>query len=329
MLRYPNPSYGGVVLLTRRTAVIAKVLQLMKKQWWRILLAVGCAQALSLVVDCYQQISLLRHFNEISGAVALMAEGTNLSIQQAQDALWRVLGQPDVQRIPWLNLAAVFVTPVLLMGLNNFLALMLKDPQNGDGVEGDVRFVFSRWKDCLKAVGCTLLIALRVLLAALPGVALFVALAFLGTMMKSLGVLILSYYGGTILAAVMAVRTAYLYELAPAILAEHTRSGIREALNLSRALMQGHRWEYFTCQLTWYVITLAVELLTGGLTSIGLVMTISVITSVIVSALRLTTAMTFYLIRDAEEGPMKGRHMAKEAVGDQNEETGSKEENEQ
>ena len=299
--------------MTRRTAVIARVLQLMKAQWWRIILTVLCALALPLAVDVFRQMVMMSNMPWLTEALTKIYGGTGPVYQDGLAMIDRFWTAPSVQAVLWLSLASFLISPVLTMGLYNFLVRMLKDPGNGEGVEGDVRFVFSRMKDFFRALGCLLLIALRIFLAALPGLALYIALmtmTLLGAIKLSAMVLMLSG-GGMIAAMVMAIRTAYLYELAPVRLAEHTGEGIRAALNRSRQLMLGHRWEYFTCQLTWYWIILLVSLISSSL-SMGLGLTLDIVAKVLVNTLMLATTAGFWLIREGEEAQLPVREQSQE-----------------
>ncbi|MBR6028243.1 MAG: DUF975 family protein [Clostridia bacterium] len=285
--------------MLRRTAVIAKVLMLLKKNWQRVVLAVLASQVLTLALNCMVTVVLNLHVADLLTILNSYVTGS-FTEQQASAAVGRLLTLPDMQALYWLSLATLLLTPVLTLGLYDLLLAMLRDPREGEGVEGDVRFVFSRFRDSLKAFWCTVLVTLRVVLATLPGFALSLGIVVLAAFTGNSGILSL-IYAGSIMSTVMGIRAEYLYRLSLACLADDSDAGVRAALRRSRELMYGHRMELFTCEFTWVWISLIVTFISGMIDSIAVALTVSMVCSVLINTLVLSTRAAFLLSRVNEE----------------------------
>jgi uncharacterized membrane protein len=74
----------------------------------------------------------------------------------------------------------------------------------------------------------------------------------------------------SLLFVIPGIMAAYSYRLAPYILLDNPEIGGREAIRRSKALMRGHRWDLFLCDLSfigWALLTA----LTAGILSVWVV----------------------------------------------------------
>lgn len=177
----------------------------------------------------------------------------------------------------WILLAAgalqLLVTPVLTLGfLNATLTLM----RGGTAVVGDV---FSRRGVALRAVLLMLWIGVKMVLWALPGMALMLLSLFLDSEL-----LILPWALGMILSTALMFVAYYRYSLATLFQADEPEMGVFACVRRSKEVMKGRKMQLFSLTLPYSLgralaVSLGVQLLGyvfGNLVS----MTIQLILSV-------------------------------------------------
>ena len=177
----------------------------------------------------------------------------------------------------WILLAAgalqLLVTPVLTLGfLNVTLTLM----RGGTAVVGDV---FSRRGVALRAVLLMLWIGVKMVLWALPGMALMLLSLFLDSEL-----LILPWALGMILSTALMFVAYYRYSLATLFQADEPEMGVFACVRRSKEVMKGRKMQLFSLTLPYSLgralaVSLGVQLLGyvfGNLVS----MTIQLILSV-------------------------------------------------
>ena len=223
----------------------------------------------------------------------------------ASTAFWTIRG---------LEILALLVTPCLALGMYKWLMDLLH------GQEQPVSAVFSRMKLFLKAIGLQLLVILKVLLLALPGLAAMTALAILpvmqaGSAQEQLAALQRSQgftFPLLLLAAVPGVMAALRYALSEYILAEKPETTIRACIARSKELMNGQKKSLFFLAvsfLLWYLLEiLAASMLAGVLSLIvqmlaGLAIDVWMAASVSAFYLRLEEAAEKQEDPNAEPAP--------------------------
>ncbi len=163
---------------------------------------------------------------------------------------------------PFLAIASAltaFVAPVLTLGFYHTLLKALRRE------EIDAGTIFARLPLFFKAIGLNLMTSLRIFLKMLPGFAVMIAGALAMGLSTVLGVLMM--VGGMALMAVMVIRAAYSYQLAPFVLADAPDVGINAAIRRSCEVMNGRRMELFSLEVSFIgwslLLTLARTLLVG------------------------------------------------------------------
>lgn len=114
-----------------------------------------------------------------------------------------------------LSIVVLLFSGALEMGLNKYYIDLVAENR-----QGEVSVIFSRFDIFLKAMGLNLFMALFIWLWSL----LFI---------------------------VPGIIAAYRYRLAPYLMAENPGLGIREAVNMSKELMAGHKWRLFCLELSF------------------------------------------------------------------------------
>lgn len=212
-----------------------------------------------------------------------------------------------------LELLAWLVTPCLALGMYKWLMDLLR------GQEQPVNAVFCRMRLFLKAIGLQLLIILKVLLWALPGLAVMIVVMIPvlapGTAQARLDALAatqVTAFLPMLLMIVPGVIAALRYALAEYIMAEKPESKIRFCVSRSKELMKDQKKNLFfllTSFLLWYLLELLVSsFLTGVLSLVfqmfaGLVLSVYMTCSVSAFYMRLEHAAESGESPDAEPAP--------------------------
>ena len=127
----------------------------------------------------------------------------------------------------------------------------------GHGVAPKVRGCFSMMRRCLKAWGLNLYAALRIILWAMPGLAVIIIgdeLTLYGV--NSLGTIVI--FAGIALMISLAIAAAFNYSMASFILADNPTRGIRECVTFSTGLMKKRRWQFFKLGIPMYLKAIGV-----------------------------------------------------------------------
>ena len=172
------------------------------------------------------------------------------------DSLRALLSETNVLVMTGVSVLAWLITPVLSLGMNHWTLDRIR------GAEEPVVTVFSRLRIFLKSIGLRLLIALRVLLWTLPGVAVFL-LAMLpmqaadqassSSLLSSMRISILIMYAGFGAMLVLGIMAYMKYALADFILADEPDERVVSCMHRSREMMNGRRGLLFTLILSVYL----------------------------------------------------------------------------
>ena len=192
-----------------------------------------------------------------------------------------------------VNLAANIIGPVLQLGLMAAILAMLR------GGTPEVGMAFSRLGSFIRSVLLSLWINLKVLLWALPGMALMLLGSILTITSESTAYLMLMLVG-TVLMAVMMVRAAYSYAMSTLILADDPSVKVLECVRRSKGMMAGKRGQLFlleTNYIVWNMLASMISGMFGGV--IGA--TISMALQLVVMAYMTTARCAFYDAHHAQE----------------------------
>ena len=212
-----------------------------------------------------------------------------------------------------LEILAWLVTPCLALGMYKWLLDLLQ------GTEGPVSTVFSRTRIFLKSIGLQLLIILKVLLWALPGLAVMVYLllpVFTSTsVLTQLSAMERSYnltFPLLLLTAVPAVMAALRYAMSEYIMAEDPGRRILFCIRRSKELMLNQKRSLFLLAvsfLLWYLLEILIASMLPGVLALvfqmlaGLALTVYMAGSFSVFYLRLKGLQENHQSPDAEPEP--------------------------
>lgn len=187
------------------------------------------------------------------------------------------------------------------------------------------RDVFCRMSSCFKAFRLNLWIGLKTILWTLPALAVTLVLAIiLSAVPKSVVTMTLMTilpFVMTIAMCILMIPALFRYSLAAFILADASETGVRECVSRSKAMMQGHKWQFFKlpmpfilAQFGLYVaVTVAYAIITtlAGSAAAAAVLTLLYIAAVVVVVLMYIPrvymcSVLFYLKRTAESTPAAG-----------------------
>lgn len=149
-----------------------------------------------------------------------------------------------------LQLAAWLIAPVLTLGQTYYQLKLLRRQETA------FKDVFARGRYFFKALGLTLLIALKLLLWALPFMAVMLIGFTLMAVQQSTGWMALSMAGSFGMTAAI-IRAVFTYAMAPVIQADEPEKGVMQCLRESIQIMNGKRMLLFSLELSfigWYLL---------------------------------------------------------------------------
>lgn len=179
---------------------------------------------------------------------------TSSTVEQILDVMAQFY-QERAWVAPMLSLVGALITPALTLGFLNAILTLLR------GGTAVVSSVFSRVSVFLRATLLTLWIAIKMILWALPGMALVILSMFAG----EAGFFLLNLAGFGLMAALTAM-AYYRYSLATVFQADEPEMGIMRCVRESKAVMKGRKMQLFTLTLSYNLgrilaIMLGVQLL--------------------------------------------------------------------
>lgn len=190
----------------------------------------------------------------------------------------------------WISTLTSIVTniigPVLQLGLMAAILNMLR------GTAPEVSMAFSRLGSFVKSVLLSLLVGLKVLLWALPGMAAMI-LGSVITLTTGESAAMLLMLAGTIAMAVMMVRATYSYAMSTLILADEPKEKVFACVRRSKAIMAGKRGQLFSLEMTYIVWNMLASMIANVLGGV-IGSTISMALQLVVMAYMTTARCSFY-----------------------------------
>ena len=194
-------------------------------------------------------------------------------------------------------------TPMLMSGLYHYLMELLR------GKPGEVRDVLSRKNLFFKAIGLNLLIALKILLWALPGFALMLGGTFgstaivmnlpdasLDTVMNIFMIVTYVSYAAVIIPVIMA---SFRYAMASYHLADVPADRLRDCIAESKKLMKNRKMSLFSLQFSfigWHLLVSVVSMLLQSMFGYVIGQTVNMFLSLALTLYTQTAVCCFYLL---------------------------------
>ena len=240
----------------------AKARAVLSKHWQTALLIALIVNLPSLLVQgiaSFTNSDLLVKMEKLM----LNAMESTAAMNALTENMLAVLSDTKVLAVTGLGVLAWMITPVLSLGMNHWTLDRIR------GAEEPVTVVFSRLGIFFKSIGLRLLIALKVFLWMLPGIAV-VLLAMLpvhladqtsaDSLYSALRISIMIMYAGLGVMLVLAVRAYLLYAMADFILADEPGERVVTCVRRSREMMNGRRGMLFALVLGIYLWNLVISL---------------------------------------------------------------------
>ena len=183
-----------------------------------------------------------------------------LAVQNSYFANLRTFIQEKGLLIAGLSLMVMVLGPVLNLGMINAMLHALRKK------EFTAAIALSRIKYILKAVALMLLVALKIFLWMLPGMALMIVALFLPQKLVTLAVVV-----GFAAAMVMGIMASYRYALAVYVLADEPTTRLRDCIRRSCEVMKHRKMELFSLEISFIGWHLLLSLVQSMLMSFGAV----------------------------------------------------------
>ena len=290
-----------------------KALAALKGHWQPALLVALIVNLPTMLMQGFSMFTGNDPFDRLSAFIVSSSRDGVISQQALLQEINTLISSTTFWVIRGLELLAMLVTPCLALGMYKWLMDLLH------GQEQPVNTVFCRMRLFLKAIGLQLLIILKIILWALPGLAVMIvvmlpvlragssqAQAEALAAVQSLSLL------PALLMIVPGVIAALRYALSEYIMAEKPESKIRFCVSHSKELMKDQKKNLFflmTSFLLWYLLELLIASLLTGILSLvfqmlaGLVLSVYIACSVSVFYMRLEHAAKTGESPDAEPSP--------------------------
>lgn len=168
--------------------------------------------------------------------------------------------------------------------------------------------VFCRMRYCLKGLGLNLWMGLKIFLWMLPGLGVMIAGGLIGSVMDSPEAMMLCMFVGYVLMFILLIRATYSYAMSTYRLADEPDLGVFDAVNYSKGVMNGRRWQLFKLTIPYALILIAVmialvvvlslvaEAGEGFAAILGIVGFIAYLVLAVVFSLRIAMAQTCFYI---------------------------------
>ena len=278
---------------------------------WQTALLISLAVALPALLA--QGLSILTG-NDIQQRLAdlliTLSRDGQMTPERLSAGLDALIRDSGIWTLQGVSLLARLLTPVLSLGMLNWVLMRLKNQEAG------VATVFSRLRVAHKSIGLHLLVVFKILLWMLPGAAVsFLSLIPLSgriaTQAEALSALRTGsafIYLGMGLMIVPAVMAALRYAMAEYILAEAPESRVLECVRRSKALMKNRKGMLFSLEISfvfWYLAEYVIATLLEGMGAGVLSLMFQMLAGIALSVYIAASVGAFYLTVTASsaEGP--------------------------
>ena len=290
-----------------------KALAALKGHWQPALLVALIVNLPTMLMQGFSIFTGNDPFDRLSAFIVSSSRDGVISQQALLQEINTLISSTTFWVIRGLELLAMLVTPCLALGMYKWLMDLLH------GQEQPVNTVFCRMRLFLKAIGLQLLIILKIILWALPGLAVMIVVmlpVLRAGSSQAQAEALAAVQGLSLLPALLmivpGVIAALRYALSEYIMAEKPESKIRFCVSHSKELMKDQKKNLFflmTSFLLWYLLELLIASLLTGILSLvfqmfaGLMLSVYIACSVSVFYMRLEHAAETGESPDAEPSP--------------------------
>ena len=230
----------------------------------------------------------------------LRASGNAAAMNALPESVQAMLSEPGIITMTALSVLAWLLTPVLSVGMNHWTLERLR------GQSLPVTAVFSRIRIFLKSIGLRLFIVLKVLLWALPGIAVFLLSMIplyradpqsTASVTSAANLSIHLVYLSMIAMLVLGIMGYLYYAMADFILADEPEERVLSCARRSKMMMKGRRSVLMSLMLSfllWYLLVILVTSFIEGIAGSIAALVLQMLGSLFISVYMLASEGVFY-----------------------------------
>ena len=233
-------------------------------------------------------------------ALLVDASRGTAAVDSFPDALRAILSEPGILAMSALGVLAWLVTPALSLGMDHWTLDRIR------GGESPVSTVFSRLNIFFKGVGLRLLIALKILLWMLPGIAVMALSIILlrnaegasrEAILSAANTSVTLIWFGMLLMLVLGIMGYLHYAMADFILADEPGERVLSCARRSKEMMKGRRGQLMSLLLSfilWYILISFVTAFVSGIAGDVVGLMLQMLGSLFLSVYMLTSEGVFF-----------------------------------
>ena len=233
-------------------------------------------------------------------ALAMEASRSADAMNALPEAAAALLSESGILAMTGLGVLAWLVTPALSLGMNHWTLDRIR------GAEEPVSAVFSRLNIFFKGVGLRLLIALKILLWMLPGIAVMgLSMVLLiradvssrEAVLSAANTSIMLVWFGMLLMMVLGVMGFLRYAVADFILADEPQERVLSCARRSREMMNGSRGPFLSLLVSfflWYILVMLASSFAAGIAGDVFGLMVQMLGNLFLSVYMLTSKGVFY-----------------------------------
>ncbi|MBE5769316.1 MAG: DUF975 family protein [Clostridiales bacterium] len=236
--------------------------------------------------------------NLMQDATSVLYTGTPQEAMEAMSLYMQEKGWIE----PVLNVIASLIQPVLSVGVFFGILTMLRTGAT------ELPVMFQRLRYWGKAIGVSVLTALKVLLWSLPGIAVSLIAPLMMVISAANGGAVseglltatpLLSTAGMALTAILAAMANYRYAMGLYILADKPETGVVACIRQSKQMMYGAKMQLFTLELGYHLWTY-LAVMASGIFGGVLGSTVSMAAQLFINVNRYSAVCNFYLAQNGE-----------------------------
>ena len=267
------------------------------KNHWQVALLVVFIASLPSIIP--QVVGVMTGGDISTRLMALMNDANFLSADP--DAMiaqmTAVFADKSVSIFMVVSVLAWLAAPVLTLGMHNYHINLLQ------GNPGEITSVFSRVGSFVKAVGLTLLVAMKTFLWSVPGMVVALGGTMLAATMTdyaeaAVGLMLSVMSVGYVLMFALMIAAMLRYAMAVFVLAEKPETGILSCIRRSKEIMKGRKVQLFVLEFSfiiWNLLVMLVYTMVGSMFGAVIGLTVQMFLNLFIVAYQNCSFAAFYL----------------------------------
>ena len=267
------------------------------KNNWQVALLVAFIASLPSIVP--QVVGVMTGGDISTRLMTLMndAHFLSASTDAMVDMVVTTLSDGSVTAFAVASVLAWIVAPVLTLGMHNYHMNLLQ------GNPGEITSVFSRLGSFVKAVGLTLLVAMKTFLWSVPGMVVALGGTMLAATMTdnaeaAVGLMLSVMSVGYVLMFALMIAAMLRYAMAVFVLAEKPETGVLACIRRSKEIMKGRKVQLFVLEFSfilWNLLVMLAYTIVGSMFGEVIGLTVQMFLNLFIVAYQNCSFAAFYL----------------------------------